>query len=414
MNFFIKVRNRAYAHLVRAALIMQSHFAYIRSLGEADKLIIDKPCNHPQKILLLALFEKGKLRADIINLLKAAKSQDIFVVCVNTSRLGSPKDYDALLDCYIERYNFGRDFGSYKAGVSHLTKRGYLIKCPRLILLNDSVFYSRKNINNFILSLCNTDIEVLGATENHEIEHHLGSFCLSLSNSVFVNNKFTQYWRKYKRSDVRPIVIKKGEMQLTKTLKKCVSGPDQLQALFDITWFTGAASNNDKFIEKVLDLCRTSDYVDWDRTSLRSVVKRLNDRYMHIVSVEPGSGPSIHFAESIDGIVRLISASVGANAEEEDLIMERARQELINDLSESFLSGSQIHQNAILLHFLGMPIVKLDGLYRGMLSIADVVTIADQLEDDEAVIFKRLAYSKPFGGHTLFGWKRLAFQRGLI
>jgi hypothetical protein len=89
-------------------------------------------------------------------------------------------------------------------------------------------------------------------------------------------------------------------------------------------------------------------------------------------------------------------------------------QEFINDLFECFSFGSQFHQNAILLHYLGMPIVKLDGLYRGMFSPADVENIANQLEEDEVVLFKRMLYSKPFGGNFLSGWKRAAFYLGLI
>ena len=94
--------------------------------------------------------------------------------------------------------------------------------------------------------------------------------------------------------------------------------------------------------------------------------------------------------------------------------LERVHQELKNDLYECFSFGSQIHQNAILLHFLGMPIIKLDGLYRGMFSPADVENIANQLEEDEVVFFKRMLYSKPFGGNVLSGWKQAAFYRGLI
>ena len=40
--------------------------------------------------------------------------------------------------------------------------------------------------------------------------------------------------------------------------------------------------------------------------------------------------------------------------------------------------------------------------------------IAIQLEGDEVVLFKRMLYSKPFGGNVLYGLKRAAFYRGLI
>jgi hypothetical protein len=93
---------------------------------------------------------------------------------------------------------------------------------------------------------------------------------------------------------------------------------------------------------------------------------------------------------------------------------KRVLEEVQNDLMECFIAGSQIHQNNILLHQLGMPLIKNDGLYRGMFSVEDVQTLANQLGRDEQNHFMRLMYSKPFGGNTLFGWKRAAFYRGLI
>ena len=89
-------------------------------------------------------------------------------------------------------------------------------------------------------------------------------------------------------------------------------------------------------------------------------------------------------------------------------------EELKNDLMECFVSGSPIHQNNIVLHHLGMPIIKLDGLYRGMFSVADVMQLASQLSQNEKSSFQKLIFDKPFGGNTLFGWKRAAFYRGLI
>ena len=71
-------------------------------------------------------------------------------------------------------------------------------------------------------------------------------------------------------------------------------------------------------------------------------------------------------------------------------------------------------QNALLLHYLGLPLIKLDGLYRGMFSSGDVEKLAQQLGPDEVIPFKRLVYSKPFGAEVYIGWKKAAFFHGLI
>ena len=94
----------------------------LKSLSKETRVIWENSYES-QKILLLALYEKGTLRSDIETLLAVAIRLDMYTVCVNTLKLDSPERYNGLIDCYVERYNFGRDFGSYKTGFLHLYKR---------------------------------------------------------------------------------------------------------------------------------------------------------------------------------------------------------------------------------------------------------------------------------------------------
>ena len=147
---------------------MQSYFNFLKGFSKKADLVFEKSYDK-QNILIIALYENTEIRNDVLNLLKVAKNNNLFIICVNTLKINNMKRYKGLMDCYIERYNFGRDFGSYQEGILYLMKRNLLEECPRLILLNDSVFYSENNLNNFISSLSGTKIDVLGATENHEI-----------------------------------------------------------------------------------------------------------------------------------------------------------------------------------------------------------------------------------------------------
>ena len=61
-----------------------------------------------------------------------------------------------------------------------------------------------------------------------------------------------------------------------------------------------------------------------------------------------------------------------------------------------------------------MPIVKLDVLYRGVLSVRDIEEIANQLLEEERSLFLYQMHSRPFGSDTLTGWRRAAFNQGLI
>lgn len=400
---------------------IQSHFNWMKSLFEKNNVVFENAYNG-QKILLLALYEKGKIREDIKHLLEVAKQQDAYIICVNTLMLTKPDQYSDLMDCYIERYNYGRDFGSYKTGFMYLYKRQLHDKCQRLVILNDSLFYSKKNQATFVNDLFKTDIEALGATENHEIEHHLGSFCLSLAGSVIRNNKFIRYWKKYSNSDVRPVVIKRGEMGLSKTMRRCVSSQDNFTSLYDISWFSEYIKNNPDIVNVAVNFNRASDLVDWKVPNLKRVKKRLISKYfIHDISLAGMETKIIadlkedtfaYFADSPALILKAFEGSLNNNGL--STLKSRVYEEVTNDMLECFSLGSQIHQNGIFLHHLGMPIIKLDALFRGMYSAEDVEKLSRQLESDEAIQFKRLLYSKPFGGAVLFGWKRAAFYRGLM
>jgi len=412
---------KLYAMYLVAYVIVsaQSFMMRIKVFGKSSKVHFEQSYQG-QKILLLALYQKGRLRPDIENLLITAKQLGMYVLAINTLKVLEPNNLKEKIDCYIERPNFGRDFGSYKTGFLHLFKKGWEKQCPRLLMLNDSLFYSKQNLAAFLNQMTSTDIEVLGEAENHEIEHHLGSFCISLQASILQHSRFKNYWKHYTNTDIRPKVIKRGEMKLSKTLRRCVSSADQFQACYDLNWLSNYLDNKE-LLERVSDLYRVSDFVDWKRPSLKAASKRIYNKYLqmdyNLANIEANIEANIDSKLSyfVDNPKQLIKA-IETNTKETNLqsLSQRVYEEVKNDLMECFTAGSQIHQNNILLHHLGMPIIKLDGLYRGMFSTADVVQLASQLSQNEKPSFQKLMFDKPFGGNTLFGWKRAAFYRGLI
>ena len=416
MNVIARIKNASLYPLAYSTVASQSVIARAKAFGKKPVIHFQK-AYAGEKILLITLYEKGRLRPDILNLLETAKAAGLYVVAVNTLKVLQPESLQDRIDCYIERPNFGRDFGSYQTGFLHLFKQGWETQCPRLLMVNDSLFFSKKHLAVFLQQMTNTDIEVLGATENHEIEHHLGSFCISFNANVLQHTRFKNYWKRYASTDVRPKVIKRGEMKLSKTLRRCVSSSDQFQALFDLNWLAEHIKNHEELLNRVSDFYRVSDFVDWRRPSLKAAAGRFMNKFLHI---DPGfanieaniEAKTIYFVDNPKGLIKAVETSV----KESNLqnLPKRVYEEVKNDLLECFTSGSQIHQNGILLHHLGLPIIKLDALYRGMFSIEDVDKVSGQLSPDEKQYFRKLMYSKPFGGNTLSGWKRAAFYRGLI
>jgi len=430
MNIINKLKNISLYPLAFLIVSVRSLMAQLQALGKKPVVHFEQGYQG-QKILLLALYEKGCLRPDIENLLTVAKQLGMYVFAINTLKVLEPDNLKDKIDCYIERPNYGRDFGSYRTGFLHIYENGWEKQCERLLMLNDSLFYSTRNLAAFLQKMTDTDIEVVGATENYEIEHHLGSFCISIHRNVLQKTTFKKYWKSYVNTNVRPKVIKHGEFKLSATLRRCVTSPYQLTALFNIAWLANYLQENKDIIQRISDFYpvskfyHTSDFVDWKRPSLKSAAKRLINKCLYIdpsltnteTNTEAGievntKVKSVYFLDGAEGLTKAFETSV----KHSNLVslQERVLQEIKNDLMECFMVGSQIHHNGILLHYLGMPLIKLDILYRGVFSVEDVEKIANQLSAREANDFRRLIFTKPFGLDTLVGWKRAAFYRGLI
>ena len=402
-------------------LFAMSEIARVKSWTKPTKVHISESYSG-QKILLVALYQKGALREDVIAVLQSAKDKGAYVVAVNSLRLDHPEELRGICDLYVERYNFGRDFGSYKWGFLYLIKQKILDECPRLIMMNDSVFYSRKRVSSFLDEMYRTEIEVLGATENFEINHHLGSFCISISGNVLRTKRFQSYWKRYVLSDVRPAVIDRGEMKLSKTLMRCVSSSDQFCALYDSNRYREFLRQSDNAgLELVIGMTRTCEQTA-ERFSLVTELGDIEEAYSlglvgedNDVQIEASSTNDLMQTRmglsKLGDLYEVLNARlVGDKTFDQSLL----REYIIASLVNNFRQHSQIHQNACILVYMGLPIIKLDCLYRGMLNMLDVDRILDLLEPGEAADLQRMLYARPFGGDVLFGWKRSAFLRGLI
>lgn len=375
-----------------------------------------------QPIMLLALYEKGTLRQDIVRLLEIAETQGIYVIAVNTLKLKSPESIKGLVKCYIEKPNFGRDFSSYKTGFMHFYKRGWDKKCPRLLMVNDSVYFSTRGLEKFISDMINSPLEVLGATENYEIEYHLGSFCISMANNVLQADQLRRYWKSYRLTDVRPTVIKRGEMKLSKTLKRCVSESTKFGAIYGSSWFLGKIKDDVLLQDLILKNSRNSPITGWPTLSVKSIASQLSGSVIAQKNSTEG-GCEVNVEASLS---ELNSEAVITNREEmkkfllrnvddpSDGFEREMRVAIASTATEIFMRGSQIHQNALILLETGLPIIKLDLLYRGMFNIKDVINLTEKLSANEANEVSMILMERPYGGITLVGWKQAAFMRGLI
>jgi hypothetical protein len=421
-KIFIYIRNSLLLMLGWTIVIAQSERSRFRSFLSKPKLIASKDYDS-QPILLLALFQKGEIRPDINNLIKRAQAAGFYVMGVNTQQISSVEIKQLNFDCYIERENFGRDFGSYKEGLRFINKKRMHLSCPRLLIMNDSVLYLRHGLTDFLKNLKTSELEVLGATETYDVNYHLGSFCLSICNEVLNNKAFWNFWSKYKLTDVRPFVISRGEAMLTKTLAKCASSDSKIGALYDSNYFLKRMNEDDDYVEQAIQCSRKSDLVQWQRFDPVELAKRISISIPKIydIALDPNTSVQLavefpaseqkHSVTTLDDIIKFVTYNVtNQNPQTANLI----KRQVIASLAENFRIGSQIHQNAAILVQLGLPVVKLDLLYRGMYDLNDLAILTDRLNNDDRLDVMRMLMSRPHGSQTLKGWKQVCFAHGLI
>lgn len=407
----------------RAIVTAQSEMQRWKTMGQKPKVHFEAPYDG-RKIMLLALYEKGELRPDVIRLIKVARQEGLYILAVNTLKLRVPNALKELVDCYIERPNFGRDFGSYKTGFLHVFDRGWHEQCPRLLMINDSIFFTEERMPKFLNDIMASDIEVLGSTENYEIEYHLGSFCIAMAQPVLKKPIFQKYWRNYRLTDVRPRVIKRGEMGLSKVLKKSISGPSEMRALYSSTYFLEKLNTEEGLIDFVMQNNRTSDLVQWKRFSPESIISDLRGRFLSYTNVmDSTTAADIRVDAPLDRIteeyfiqdMEALKIFLLTNVKNSDRVDPTILNDsIISAISNLFMQGSQIHQNAAALLYLGLPIVKLDGMYRGMFNVYDIQRLSRLLLPNEKNELQQILMERPFGGNNLIGWKRAAFLSGLI
>ncbi|UXY52700.1 rhamnan synthesis F family protein [Pseudomonas tohonis] len=419
-----RIRTEATYGAAYIYLWLQSLKNGVSNFGSRERVIFMAPYQG-QKLMLLALYEKGRLRDDVIRLLEAAKQLGIYTLCINTLKLDSPNDHQHLIDCYIERHNFGRDFGSYKTGFEFLYASAMADSCPRLLMVNDSIYFSAKHCKSFLQEMFESTCDVLGATENHEIEHHLGSFCIAMSGEVLRSKGIRAFWRRYRCSDVRPVVIRRGEMALSRHLRKAARSAEHFRALYDTTRAAHALRDDEGLLEKVVELTRNSKLVPWRTFSLGEAAVRITSRYLHnstqLVSNTPATtrltdirSVDVFFSGTVTQFVEALCNSLSNESKDRARIQQEMRAELLASFLDCFSVGSQIHQNNAFLHAMGLPLIKMDGLYRGMFNPRDIENLANSLDLTQREHFRRTMYGRPFGGQTLSGWRLTAFYRGLL
>lgn len=290
----------------------------------------------------------------------ARQGVNVILVCNGQPR---PEHLDRLrADAHrvLVRRNIGRDFGAYRAATLLLEREGLVPN--RLLYFNDSVVYlDGPELDRLIAALLATPAGMLGAFENHETRHHLGSFAFAHSAEVVADPAVRRFWRRYRAYSLRPHAILRGEIRLTTLVK---SRGHRLDVVYSAQRLASA-----------LQQLPASELVGlW-----RYLPSRTRGR-------EPMAGPDT----------------------------PSLRDALVDQLMASFMNNSQAHYGfGLFYRVLQAPIVKKDLLGRGVYLEHQCLRILDDLPPATAQDVVRLLANR---GRPvqLRGLHRFRYRNGLI
>jgi hypothetical protein len=162
---------------------------------------------------ILVLYEKAEIPFYVKNIIRVLSNLNInILISINDSV--SPEALKYLEDnCYklIVRKNFGRDFSAYKDALTYLD----LKKIDKLILLNTSIIYFKKNLQKTIARFISNEYDVISLFKSYSPKAHYQSFLISLSNKVLTDKKFINFWKSYLPFNNRKHSIVNGEIKLS-------------------------------------------------------------------------------------------------------------------------------------------------------------------------------------------------------
>lgn len=354
-------RPRYLLHVARKKLIQ-----FPDVLSEINpKIILDETCRPPRGNVyaIVVKYVNFGLSEDFLALLEclAAQSIDAVVVCNGTPTEAMLEQLRARTYRILVRRNVGRDMGAYRAATLHLHAQG--LKASRVLYLNDSVIYlPGPDLDAFVRGMVDTSYDIVGAAENHEFQHHLGSYALSMTGQAFCDEKVLAFWRSYRPYDIRPHAIRKGEIKWNRVLKRRGYKFDVLYGADDLWEQLQAMS-----FPQLVDLLRFMPG-DFQTKALTPALGSLAEL---AALFEPPPGAGGH-SPSIPRV--LLS---GRQCGPEHALIKSA---LIDQILRAITQRSQVHYGFGLLHrLLGCPLVKKDLLQRGIYLEQQMMEILDGL-----------------------------------
>lgn len=178
-----------------------------------------------EKIAIFLIFQPDGVVASTIDTCRYLSSKGYAVLAVFNSGL-STRDTELLHPFvwrFVQRRNFGYDFGGYRDGIRLLWSWSVVPEC--LIILNDSIWFPVSAGESMIDKMEISSAGFVGATrhvdEGDTGGEHAGiflSYFLLIKKSVFLSAAFVEFWKNYVSTSNKYLTVRRGERHFSRVL----------------------------------------------------------------------------------------------------------------------------------------------------------------------------------------------------
>ena len=185
--------------------------------------------------VVYVIFPSRGLQASHLATLNYLNSKQYNSIVVSNLPLSDAEKHSVLPLCckYIERPNFGYDFGGYRDGV--LTALADNPDMQRLVMLNDSAWFPITDKNDWLDEVENLDVDFAAAVSHfgaprpdpedfrnmvfdYRTDHfrfHYCSFALAFGARPLGDPDFKRFWQEFPLTNKKKSTVRRGEVGLT-------------------------------------------------------------------------------------------------------------------------------------------------------------------------------------------------------
>lgn len=177
------------------------------------------------KVAIFLVYQPHGMAASVLATCRHLTKRGYAVLLVSNAPV-SPQDQQAMGSWvwrFVERPNFGYDFGGYRDGIRLLWH--WSVSPEHLVILNDSVWFPLHDDETMLASMERSSAGFMGALRH--VDHpqseseHAGiflSYFFHLKRTVLGSTTFLDYWNHYVATSNKYLTVRRGERGFSRTL----------------------------------------------------------------------------------------------------------------------------------------------------------------------------------------------------